>query len=58
VENDSQLSFYGAVDGWDSPRFISFFMSLGSFPFLNLFLPSRTLYGVLRKRQPLGAHMP
>jgi len=38
----------GAPDGGDSPRFLGFFLSLGSFPFPGLFLPSR------RKRKPLA----
>ena len=30
-----------APDGWDSARYWEIFLSFGSFPFPNLFLPSR-----------------
>ena len=30
-----------APDGWDSARFLELFLSLGSFPFPSLSLPSR-----------------
>jgi hypothetical protein len=30
-----------APDGWDSVRFFELFLNFGSFPFRELFLPSR-----------------
>ena len=30
-----------APDGWDSVRFLGLFLNFGSFPFRELFLPSR-----------------
>jgi hypothetical protein len=33
--------FWGAPDGWDSARFLELVLNFGSFPFRELFLPSR-----------------
>ena len=39
------LSYGGAPDGWDSPRFLGLVLSYGSCPFSSLSLPSRTPKG-------------